>query len=122
VFRRASYLSPFQDKYMHFTPILLPRLSKLSLSFKFTDQKFVYISLLSNSCCVHLPSHLEYLIILITCGTEFKLCCFIHLPVTASNLSSNILLSSLFLNTSILYSSLYFRDQVLHPYKQVKLQ
>jgi hypothetical protein len=46
---------------------------------------------------------------------------FSPLPVTLSLLGPNILLSTLFSNTLSLRSSLNVSDQVLHPYKPVKI-
>ena len=53
-------------------------------------------------------------------GEEYRslssLCTFLHSPVTSSFLGTNILLSTLLLNTLSLRSSLNVSDKVSHPY------
>lgn len=86
--------------------LCLPRLSKWSLSFKFTHQNHVHIYLLSTLYHVPCQSHLLDLIIQITYVEDRSLlnlsvCNFLLRSETSNFLLQNIFLSSLFWNTYI---------------------
>jgi hypothetical protein len=100
----------------------MPRSSKWSLTYRFSNQNIVYISHLFHPATW--PAHL-ILLDLITLMIYIEackllsssLCSLLQPPTTSSILGQNILLSTLFLNILKPHSSLCVPDQVSHQYK-----
>jgi hypothetical protein len=94
----------------------------LSLSFWPSHQNPACIPLLSHACCMPCPSYptwLDHYNNILRRFEVIKLLItrFSQRPDVSSLLGPNILLSTLFSNTTILYYSPSVRDQVSHPYK-----
>jgi hypothetical protein len=113
---RSSFLKIYLNIMLPSTPLS----SKWPPFPRFLHQNPVCISHRPLTCYVHRPYILLYLHTRIIFGEEYiplssPLCRCLHIPVTASLLSSNILLNILFSNTLSLRFSLNVNDQVSHP-------
>jgi len=89
-----------------------PRFSKRTLSYLFSHQDYVRISVYSSACHVPPVSSSHF-----TWSWNSSLCRFLCLPLTFSFLGPNILLNTLFSIILSLRSFVNVTDQVLHPYK-----
>jgi len=102
---RVHTFPPCSSKiHSHILIPFTPRSSEWSLALRFSDENFVCFYHLSSAC--YMPAHFIFLdsITLTIFGEAYKvwnssLCSLLHYSATSSRLHSDILLSTLFLNT-----------------------
>jgi len=99
-----------------------PRSPQWSLSLRFPHQEHISPPLLTHTRHMPSPSHSSqfYHPHNIGWGVQIinsSLCSLLHSPITSSLLGPNILLNTMFSNTTSFLSSLNVSDQVSHSYK-----